>query len=252
MARYQAIISYDGTQFYGFQKQSGVRTVQAVFESTLRKIGWQGRSVHFAGRTDAGAHALGQVIAFDLEWMHSVEELKQAINANLPNDVAVLSIVPVRSDFHPRYAAIARRYQYRLICAETRQPLRERYAWRVWPEVHLPPMQKVATHLIGTHNFAAFGSPISPRGSTIRTIFEARWHQTEFDFTFDIVGNAFLYHMIRRLVFFMVEVGQGKRYPEDIMKYLDGYDTPAPLKLAPASGLCLAEVIYPTDIYHVE
>lgn len=251
MARYQVKVTYDGTHFYGFQKQGEVRTVQAVLETTLRKMGWQDKTLLYAGRTDAGAHALGQVIAFDMEWKHSTEELRQALNANLPNDVAALSVLPVRADFHPRYTALRRYYQYRLFCSETRQPLRERYSWRVWPRVQLMPMQEAAAHILGTHDFAAFGSPTSPKGSTFRTIYEAQWHQDGIDFFFDIVGNAFLYHMIRRMVFFMVEIGQGKRQPEDILVYLDGIRTPASLRLAPPHGLYLMEVTYPLDVYDI-
>lgn len=252
MARYQVILTYDGTHFYGFQKQGNARTVQAVLETTLCKMGWQNKTLLYAGRTDAGAHALGQVIAFDMEWKHSIEELRQALNAHLPNDVAALSVLPVRADFHPRYAALRRCYQYRLFCSETRQPLRERYSWRVWPSVQLMPMQEAATHILGTHDFAAFGSPTSPKGSTIRTIYEAQWHQDGMDFFFEIVGNAFLYHMIRRMVFFMVEIGQGKRQPEDILVYLDRIRTSASLRLAPPHGLYLMEVTYPLDIYDID
>ena len=139
MARYQVILAYDGTFFKGYQRQAQARTVQAVVETALRQLGWRGRTVLSAGRTDTGVHASGQVIAFDLEWAHPAEELLRALNANLPEDVAAREIHEADLEFHPRYWAVSRRYRYRLFCQETRDPLRERYAWRVWPPVEMQP-----------------------------------------------------------------------------------------------------------------
>src|SRR5512139_427161 len=103
MARYQVILAYDGTEFFGFQRQASgpkERTVQAVVEAALRQLGWQGKTILASGRTDTGVHALGQVIAFDLEWAHSTEALRSAINAHLPADVAVQTVAPAADDFH--------------------------------------------------------------------------------------------------------------------------------------------------------
>ncbi len=116
MARYQVILAYDGTHFVGFQRQGRSRTVQGVVEAALRQLGWQGRAILSAGRTDTGVHAAGQVIAFDLDWTHPEKELGRAINANLPQDVAVRSVAPASPDFHPRFDATARRYRYHLFC----------------------------------------------------------------------------------------------------------------------------------------
>ena len=156
MAHYQVILSYDGTDFLGFQRQSDARTVQGVVEYALDQIGWQGQRILAAGRTDTGVHASGQVIAFDLNWAHSDADLQRALNANLPNDVAVKEINIVDESFHPRYNALARQYQYQIICKEYRQPLEERYAWRVWPRLNLDLMRAGAQLILGTHDFAAF------------------------------------------------------------------------------------------------
>ncbi len=129
MARYQVILAYDGADFFGFQRQAdgcGQRTVQGVVEQALRRIGWQGRAILFAGRTDVGVHASGQVIAFDLDWLHSTDALLAALNANLPADVAAQAAQLAADDFHPRYDARARCYRYRLFCQPRRDPLRER------------------------------------------------------------------------------------------------------------------------------
>lgn len=209
MARYQVKIAYDGSEFFGFQRQGETRTVQLEIENALRVIGWVGQSITAAGRTDTGVHASGQVIAFDFEWKHSEETLKKALNANLPEDVAVHAVKVANEDFHPRFEAISRCYHYRIYCQLTRNPLRDRYAWRVWPSVSLQDLQLAAKELIGTHNFAAFGLPPKKGGNTIRTIYEADWSSYQEDFLFRVKANAFLYHMVRKIVFLQVKIAQG-------------------------------------------
>ena len=135
MARYQAILAYDGSGFQGSQRQANVRTVQGAFEDALRVLNWSAHAVIIAGRTDTGVHAIGQVVAFDLEWAHSVDALLHALNANLPHDLAVRSLSLASADFHPRFDAVSRKYRYRLFCDATRDPLRERFLWRVHPPV---------------------------------------------------------------------------------------------------------------------
>jgi tRNA pseudouridine38-40 synthase len=254
MVRYQVILAYDGTDFRGFQRQAGApnlaeaRTVQKVMEAALRQLGWQGEALLAAGRTDTGVHASGQVVAFDLNWQHSTGELLRALNAYLPGDLAVRRVVPVREDFHPRYDALARRYQYRLFCDEVRHPLRERYAWRVWPALALDPLHKAAGAIPGTHDFAAFGAPPKPGGSTVRTILDAVWRVDGIELIFELTGNAFLYHMVRRLVSLQVEIGQGRLDAAEVTRCLVSRN-PARVKgLAPPQGLTLVEVIYQSEI----
>jgi len=244
MARYQAILAYDGTEFRGFQRQAGARTVQSILENALRDIGWRGRSILAAGRTDTGVHALGQVIAFDLDWRHTPGDMLQALNAHLPADVAVRSIREVAVDFHPRYAAVSRRYRYRILCDPIRQPLVERYAWRVWPEVSFSRLVQAANLLVGEHDFAAFGTAPRKDGSTTRTVYSASWQQENGELVFDISGNAFLYRMARRLVNFQVEIAQSTRQIEDLVRVLSGNHERLVQGLAPAHGLTLIEVVY--------
>lgn len=243
MARYQVTLSYDGTHFFGFQRQGKQRTVQLEVETALQRLGWQGRSILSAGRTDSGVHASGQVIAFELNWAHLPEALGKAMNANLPADVAVKNIRVVQDDFHPRYDARVRKYQYSLFCAEDRDPLLERYAWRVWPAVDLEILQKAAQLLIGTHNYSAFGTPPRAGGSTVRTVFSACWAVQASGLLFEVSANAFLYHMVRRMVYLQVLVGQDRlsmqRFAEAIQEAQ--LQTPG---LAPPNGLVLAEVRY--------
>lgn len=244
MARYQIIIAYDGTHFQGFQRQGSSRTVQAEVEAALRSLGWQDESILYAGRTDSGVHAMGQVIAFDLDWRHNPQQLLKALNASLPEDVAARSVQVVRSDFHPRYDALARQYLYRLYCEEERDPLRERYMWRVWPEVQAELLHQVANLLLGEHDFAAFGSPLRPGGSAIRRVYRAEWQQTAMkEWTFRITANAFLYRMVRRLVYLQVRVGQQQLSLEQFEAALQ---IPQPLLpgLAKPNGLYLELVQY--------
>ena len=251
MARYQIVIAYDGTEFLGFQRQVNrpqAHTVQSVLETALRRLGWEGRVILAAGRTDAGVHAAGQVVAFDLDWRHPPQALQDALNANLPPAVAVCRAWVARPDFHPRYDALARRYRYRIYCQAARDPLRERFAWRVWPEIQGDRLFEAASYLPGTHDFAAFGTPPRAGGSTIRIVYQDVWQQNNGEWTFEILANAFLYHMVRRLVACQVQIGMGRLEPAFISEKLSGSLDKPVLGLAPAHGLALVEVLYAEDV----
>ncbi|MCH7662487.1 MAG: tRNA pseudouridine(38-40) synthase TruA [Chloroflexi bacterium] len=247
MARYQAILTYDGTEYSGMQRQAQARTVQGVVEEALKKIGWVGDSIIAAGRTDAGVHAAGQVISFDLEWGHPEADLLNALNASLPVDAAVSSVMLARKDFHPRYDAVSRRYCYSIFCQPRRQPLRERYAWRIWPQLDVIMMRSAAKRLLGEHDYSAYGAPPKKDGPTVRKVLNASWRQNDDRFEFEIEANAFLYHMVRRIVSQQIEIGLGKQNPETVAEYLDGNLPEKVQGLAPPNGLFLMEVHYPFD-----
>lgn len=242
--RFRVRLAYDGTMFHGSQFQSELRTVQGELEATLRKIGWQDKSVLFAGRTDTGVHAAGQVIAFDLDWGHTEEELGKALNAVLPEDISAVKVQRTKPDFHPRYDALARKYHYQILSSPVRDPLQERYQWRVWPDLDVKMMNKAARILVGIHDFAALGSPHQQGGSTVRNIFQAAWRKKDNKLVFEIVGNAFLYHMVRKVVMSLVKIGQGQEPVESIKRVLDNPSGPKAQGLAPARGLSLIEVTY--------
>lgn len=245
MARYQIILAYDGTDLYGSQRQANRRTAQGELETALRRLGWQGRSVLLAGRTDTGVHALGQVAAFDLEWPHPLEELVDALNAHLPADLAVRGAKVVAAGFHPRFDALSRRYRYRLYCQPLRDPLRDRYAWRLWPAPKAEILHEAARRLCGTHDFAAFGTPPRPESSTVRTVTQAEWVEQGDEWIFRVEADAFLYRMVRRMVYLQVTAGQGRLPVQAISDLLEGQWEIAPAGLAPARGLTLVEVTYP-------
>jgi tRNA pseudouridine38-40 synthase len=256
MARYQLTLAYDGTDFFGSQRQANKRTVQGELENALCELGWTGRSVLIAGRTDTGVHATGQVASFDLDWSHSDEDLARALNAALPTDLAVHKARMIHPKFHPRFDALSRRYRYHLFCQPLRHPIRERFAWRVWPSINGDVLADTAKLFLGTHDFSAFGSPTTPKGSTVRTVMKAEWMQTreaKDEWHFHVQANAFLYRMVRRLVFVQVAVAQGKISAEVIAGSLAKQasaekrtETPTavPAGLAPAHGLTLVEVVY--------
>jgi tRNA pseudouridine38-40 synthase len=242
-AHYKIILTYNGSAFAGFQRQNDDRTVQGEIENGLRKIGWQGQSILGAGRTDAGVHARAQVVSFELDWVHTTEDLRNALNYYLPRDMAVQTVEEAVPDFHPRFDARSRRYSYHIFCQPVRDPLRGAFAWRVWPEVDLALMNKAAQALIGNHDFSGFGSPTSEGGSTIREVYSAEWVQDGDEYCFEITANAFLYHMVRRITYALVKIGTREapvNLVEDALKSgeisLQG--------LAPAEGLVLEEVIY--------
>jgi len=156
----------------------------------------------------------------------------------------------VDAKFHPRFDAIARLYRYRLFCQPLRDPMRERFDWRVWPVIDADVLAKVAKLFLGTHDFSAFGSPTTPKGTTVRTVTKAEWQQTGADeWHFEVQADAFLYRMVRRLVFIQVAVAQGITSVEAVANALvkhfpAGTRSGLPSGLAPAHGLTLVEVKY--------
>jgi tRNA pseudouridine38-40 synthase len=255
MARYQLTLAYDGTDFFGSQRQVRSRTVQGELEKALSKLGWTGRSVIMSGRTDTGVHATGQVVSFDLDWSHADEDLVRALNSTLPADVAVQTARIVNAKFHPRFDATSRRYQYKLFCQPVREPIRESFAWRVWPTIDADELCNTARLFLGRHDFSAFGSTTTPDGSTVRTVIKAEWTQAEKDeWHFEVQADAFLYRMVRRLVFVQVAVAQGKVSAGTIAHALanpataESRSEKVPTGLAPAHGLTLVEVRYNESI----
>ena len=245
MALYQAIIAYDGTNFRGFQRQERTRTVQGEIERALKEIGWVGSSIYAAGRTDAGVHASGQVVAFELNWKHTRKSLRDAINDHLPDDVITRHVKEASEGFHPRYNALLRKYVYRIYCQEVRNPLLDRYAWWVRSALDLKLMKKAADLLVGSHDFRMFGKPMKKNGNTVRKVISADWSRlSEEKLFFMICANAFLYHMVRRLVFILVRIGQERILIKDFEDGMTNkYNNLLP-GIAPACGLELTEVVY--------
>ena len=245
MAPYQVTIAYDGTEFKGFQRQLNARTVQGVFESALSTLGWKERAILSAGRTDTGVHAEGQVVAFHLDWPHPPEDLINALNQRLPVDIRVSRAQIAEESFHPRYSARARKYRYQMYFSGLDDPLRQRYFWRVWPQPDFMVLKGCAQLFLGMHDFRGYGKPPNERSSSVRTVQVADWDFSSdgLQATFRISAEAFLYHMVRRIVFVLVRAGQARisevKVKESLERQLE-----LPAGIAPAKGLILEEIIY--------
>lgn len=246
MVRYKITLAYDGSNYAGSQKQANSRTVQGELEKALQHIGWAGKSALMAGRTDAGVHATGQVCAFDFaEWNQTSEKLLNALNARLPNDIAVKKLQKVANEFHPRFDATARTYCYKLFYNPLRDPLREKFSWHVWTKFDPQALKENASLFLGKHDFSAFGSKTSPDGTTIRTVSKCQWKKkADGEYQFEVSADAFLYRMVRRMVFIQISLAQGKCSSKDVELALANKQVKLPSGLAPAHGLTLIEVKY--------
>jgi tRNA pseudouridine38-40 synthase len=244
MAHYQLKLAYDGTDYFGFQRQGNTRTVQSELESVLRELGWKGEKILFAGRTDTGVHASGQVVVFDLDWHHADALLIKALNAKLPPDAAVESLGRAEAEFHPRYDASSRRYVYKIYQTPVRDPFLDRFAWHLWPALELERLNQAAAMVTGRHDFSAFGRAMKPGATTTREVMMSRWTLKDSSLTYEVEANAFLYHMVRRLVFVQVRCAQNRITLDEIRAAVQNGSNMKP-GLAPARGLTLAEVTYP-------
>jgi len=238
-----AVVEYDGTDFLGFQVQAQGRTVQGEIERALAAVTQEKIRIVGAGRTDTGVHAQGQVIAFNTAWRHPVEELQRALNAVLPEDIAVRELRPVARDFHPRFDAVSREYRYTIYNQPLRSPLVRRFAYHFpWP-LDVAAMNEAASVLVGTHDFASFGR--APQGdNTVREVHCAQFTLEEPFVYFDITANAFLHRMVRRLVGTLLLVGTGELSPDGFEEILRSADRDRAGQAVPARGLCLMKVNY--------
>jgi len=241
--RIKAVVSYDGTGYSGFQRQKNAIGIQQELEQVLEKLLRRPTRIIAAGRTDAGVHAVGQVVAFDTTWSHPLNELHRGLNALLPEQIGVTLLQEVGPLFHPRYDAVWRSYQYTCYLAPIRNPLLTRYSLHVSRSLCVPMMQQAARKLIGRHNFAAFGSP--PKGNnTVRDVYKAEWYQRGSWLYFDVVANAFLYRMVRILVGTLLKVGFGTLTLDVFDEILRSQERCKVGPAVAAKGLCLTEVRY--------
>ena len=256
MPRYRAMLSYDGTDYSGFQVQPIVPTIQGEIERVLERLVGAPVRVHGSGRTDAGVHARGQVVHFEAHWGHTDEDLCRAMNALLAPDIAIQSVSSVEATFHARFGAVRRQYAYSVHCSPVRVPFLERYSHRLSSALDVQAMDRAARGLEGTHDFAAFGQP--PGGhNTVRTVFRAGWQEVAPDpclsilgghvrcYRFEIEANAFLRGMVRRIVGGLLQVGTGTMRPAEFQEIMLGRDIHRSAPPAPPCGLCLWQVQYP-------
>lgn len=220
------------------------RTVQGVLEAALSELGWSESSIRAAGRTDRGVHARGQVISYSLSWSREPDRLTAALNAHLPEDVAVRHTEVVSEEFDPRFNAIRRRYVYRLLTDPAPDPLKERTRWRVWPAPNLDRVREVAELFVGKRDYGAFGRAPIPGGHTVREITRSEWVGEGSDLKMILEADAFLYRMVRRIVGAILQVARGDGDPEELEQSLSDPTHKWEGRLAPAKGLCLEAVYY--------
>ena len=238
--RYRATVEYDGTDFAGYQVQPGARTVQGELEAALARISGGSRiRVQAAGRTDAGVHAIGQVIAFTDPVGRPAKELTRALNALLPADVALRQMRRAPVGFHPRHAARCREYRY-TVWNGPRSPLRERFALGVRDPLDIAAMERVGSVLVGRHDFSAFGAA---HRQPVRTVHWVRVRREGFRVTIDVAADAFLRQMARRIVAALLEAGHGRTDEEAVAAALASGRPAFNGATAPAKGLCLRRVV---------
>lgn len=237
--RYGARIEYDGTDFFGSQIQVGRRTVQGELEAALSRIsGGAPIRVETAGRTDAGVHAAGQVIAFSYGGTLDARRLARSLDALLPRDIALRRVWQAAGDFRPRSAARDRQYRY-TIWNGPRSPLRERFALGVRDPLDVAAMAQAAAAFPGRHDFSAFGGA---HRQPIRTLHAVRVRRMGHTITIDVTGDAFLRQMVRRIVAALLRVGRGEATAQDVVTALRSPGQAFAGATAPPHGLCLRRV----------
>jgi tRNA pseudouridine38-40 synthase len=248
---YRLIVSYRGTAYAGWQRQENALTVQQVLEEALAAL--LGRpspavAVVGASRTDAGVHARGQAAHLVLPAPFPARALVHGTNHHLPEDVRVLAAEPMREGFHARKHAAGKEYIYRLSRAPVLSPLDSPFVVRVDPRIEPGRLLRATAALPGRHDFSAFAAAGGSHRQPFRRIFETGWSEMGDELRFRIVGDGFLRGMVRALVGTLVEVGLGRRPPEDFALLLGGGARAAAGPTAPAHGLVLEKVLYPAEL----
>ncbi|MEM7243794.1 MAG: tRNA pseudouridine(38-40) synthase TruA [Acidobacteriota bacterium] len=243
--RLALVVAHDGTDFEGWQLQDGRRTVQGVLEEALARPCGPVR-LHASGRTDAGVHALGQVVHGDLErpWTEPLTGLRHRLNAILPEDLVVRGVAEMPESFHSRKSARSKTYRYRLRLAPLRDPLSQRQRVQVGGGLDREAMAEAGRRFLGQRDFASLQSSGSSVKTSVRELTECKLVDAGTELDVVVTGDGFLRHMVRALVGCLLEVGRGARSPDWIDEVLERADRQAAGPNAPARGLCLERVSY--------
>lgn len=244
--RIMCIVAYDGTEFNGYQKQPGQRTVQGAIEAALAKICKVQVGIHSSGRTDSGVHARGQVFHFDSDMNMEGSRYRNALNAILPADIYVLESRQVHEQFHARYHGKIKEYQYHLSLNEY-DPLKRNYVYYHRVKLDIAKMTEAMQYFLGTHDFTSFCGNLE-KTDKVRTIYEVELLNDQGELTFRFVGNGFLKHMIRIMIGTLIQIGEGKRQPEAINAIIKGKKRELAGHTAKPQGLYLEYVKYPQKL----
>lgn len=238
-------IEYDGSQYFGWQKQQRVVSIQAALETALSKIANESISIFCAGRTDAGVHATGQVVHFETQTQRSITVWTFGVNANLPANIAVKWARIVDDDFHARFSALARRYRYIIYNHPLRHGILNKGISHYYPDLDENKMHKAAQVLLGENDFSAFRAAQCQSLSPFRNVHHIRVTRQQRYIVIDIQANAFVHHMVRNIVGSLIEVGNGHQSEEWIQFLLSSKDRTLAAATAKPEGLYLVDVIYP-------
>jgi tRNA pseudouridine38-40 synthase len=244
MANFKLVVEYDGTGYAGFQRQSALPTIQGELEAALGKLLKEKISVAAAGRTDAGVHALGQVVNFHSGRGVPAERLPAAANRLLPRQIVVRRAEIVSDEFHARRMATGRRYQYTILNRDEPSALLGRFAYQTAVRLDVPAMREAGGALVGEHDFAAFQAAGSPTASTVRRVTALRIGRLGDVVVVVIEANSFLYQMARIMVAALLAVGRGEIAAREVRRILESKDRGRVGPPAPAHGLCLVRVEY--------
>lgn len=242
--RFKAIVEYDGTEYVGWQVQPNGRSIQGVLEEAVRTMLGESVRVVAAGRTDAGVHAAGQVVSFQLQRTIGVDKLLGGLNALTPRDISIRTVEVVDDDFDPRRAARSRVYTYRIWNARVPSPFWRRYAWHVPPALEVESMRVAARDLLGEHDLSSFRAANCDAAHPVRRVLRSECERAGDLLTYTIEATAFLRHMVRNVVGTLVEIGTAERAVDDVPRLLAARDRTLAGPTAPAHGLCLTEVKY--------
>jgi tRNA pseudouridine38-40 synthase len=237
-------LEYDGTGYAGWQTQPGQTTIQATLEAALLRLTQETISVVGAGRTDAGVHAQGQVVSFRSNRDLPLHEWRRGLNAHLPQDIAVQSAEIVADDFHARYSAKRKRYDYRILHRQDRSALDRHRAWHIYGPLRLDAMREAAAFLVGKQDFASFQGHPTDTKDTMCDLRQVDLVQEGPLILVQFVGDRFLKQMVRSIVGTLVEIGQGKRPPQAMKAILAAKDRRSAGYTAPPQGLYLMRVDY--------
>ncbi len=245
MRTFKITVSYDGTRYCGFQRQARETTIQETLEEKLSRIFDENVRIIGSGRTDAGVHARGQVISFSSAGKIPTENIVRALNSILPEDIRALKAEEAPEGFNARKDACWKEYEYRVCYTPDPDPFSWNHVWQVREELDTEKLKEAASYIIGTHDFSGFRSAGSSPVSPVRTIYRSTWEkEPDGTLVYRIVGNGFVYHMVRNLVWSMMQAGLGEKSPSDMAEELRRGRGEFENSPAPARGLYLARVGY--------
>jgi tRNA pseudouridine38-40 synthase len=243
-------LAYDGTRFVGWQRQADGESIQGFLEEALAKFEGAPVTVHGAGRTDAGVHALGQVASASVTFTHPTATLLRALNAELPQDIRILEVTDAAADFHARFSARSKTYRYQIRAGGPGDPFTRAFVWQLPEPLNIAAMTDAAAALVGRHDFAVFQSTGTEVVSTVRTILRSEFSTTERSerserfLVYEVTADGFLRHMVRAIVGTLVEVGRGWRSAESMAQLIGGGARAQAGATAPPHGLFLVSVDY--------